>query len=896
MLFNQMEKTEKKQNSSTPNPKKAKPRIFKLRPKQQAAFIYLTHPKYWDITHIAYGGARYGGKGQTLDSVVMTPTGEKQFGELVVGDVLLNPDGSKQTITHLHPIQERDTYRVVFSDGSETVCDDGHLWYGGWRRDKSDYMDSYDNKNCVKTITELYEHTKKENLKSKRRYFHVPNIKPNLDFEQLGEITIDPYLLGVLLGDGSMRESGPIKVTGGLLDHKEMSELLTSVGFTNNQYWEKNKRFCDYRATVGYRDELKDQLTKLGVYDKLAVDKFIPKEYKYTSYENRLSILQGLLDTDGGVSKNEGRIGSVIFTSTSKQLAEDVAWISRSLGFTATTSERESKDRIEGDKVYKCKHQYTVRIVAPNGTRLFRLERKQNKIENKDTSSLLKRKVVDVIKEEKKLTRCITVSNPNSLYITNDFIVTHNSILGSYWIHHMCMNNYNVRYAAAAYDIEKSLNSTLNSMKEVSRMLGLKEGIDWTFNKKERKYTFLKTNSEVIFFGLPTKSSDLNADWLAGYTFTGAWVDESNLVDRRVLYKFFESCGRVNNSEFIASEDMTDEEKGMYPEHEAHGGFKRQIIPVKILETFNPSHEHIYDRFWVPYRDNTEKNTRFIRATVYDNLEPGDPYIKILENIEDPVQRDRMLNGSFEYNDSPSALFSNDLINDAFDRTINSEIRSAVIDVSYVGKSIDKTTIGLFNGLDLYEIREVKANTTEDLIDSLYRVIESNGIPMANVVVDANGVGNMIAASKKFIGCKSFMAHNTPVKEESGILNVFRKNQNSLAKRMYSSFASVKDQCVFELAGKFTDGLVSVSLKDRQIKTELKQELLMYENLSSGTDNPIRVTSKTVFRKRLGRSPDYSDLLVMRMYLELLDGGMKKSTPLKDRKFIKNKIDVSDYA
>lgn len=469
------------------------------------------------------------------------------------------------------------------------------------------------------------------------------------------------------------------------------------------------------------------------------------------------------------------------------------------------------------------------------------------------------------------------------------------SILGSFWLINQCINYPNVRYAAAAYDIEKSLNSTLNSIKEVCRMLGLKQDVEWSFNKKERKFKILSTNSEIIFFGLQTKSSDPKADWLAGYTFTGAWVDESNLVDRVVLYKFFESCGRVGNSVFVPSNEMTDEEKATYPEHVRYGGFKRTLIPMKVLETFNPSHEHIYDRFWVPYRDNTEVLTRFIRANVYDNLEPGDPYIKILENIEDPVQRARMLHGSFDYNNSAAALFENADIESAMSGNVSNGLLSAVVDVSYVGKDIDKTAIGFFNGLDLYKVVDIKGRTTEDLIHNIYKEIESEGIHINNVVVDANGPGNLIAGSKFFKGCRSFIAHNTAIREQSGITNIFKQNKNQLSTKMITGFGSLKDQCTFELASKFKNKEASISIQSKEVKTLIKQELLMYENLSSGTDNPIRVTSKTVFRKRLGRSPDYSDLLIMRMYLELLDEGIKKSIPLKDRKFINKLRVVSNY-
>ena len=373
---------------------------------------------FWDdhITHILFGGAMGGGKKQPLHGRILTSVGFKENRNLVVGEKIVNPNGDFQTITRIHETTIEDTYILKFSNGIKIECCGDHLFYGGWRQDKSDFTKSWDNKNCIKTAKEIYFHTKKELKKNKRRYFKIPITEP-IEFDDIYERPIEPYLLGALLGDGCITNRTNIKITTNDKDFLSIfSEPVRIVKF---------KRKNCFDIIVRRRKEIVEKLKKLNLLGANSLTKFIPKEYKIAPKEIRLALLQGLLDTDGGVSKDNG---NVKFWSINKTLAEDVAWVARSLGCYTAITKRESRMKIEGEKQYICAPCYTVYIASEDDKKLFRLSRKSS--QTKVRQKALFNTVVDVKIKDKQEMRCITVSNPNGLYITNDFIITHNSYIG----------------------------------------------------------------------------------------------------------------------------------------------------------------------------------------------------------------------------------------------------------------------------------------------------------------------------------------------------------------------------------------------------------------------------------------------------------------------------------
>src|SRR5690606_34868863 len=166
-------------------------------------------------------------------------------------------------------------------------------------------------------------------------------------------------------------------------------------------------------------------LTSVGLINKFSHEKFIPDDYKYSSIKDRIALLQGLMDTDGSVDSRTGK--DFEFTTTSPFLAQDFKWIVQSLGGTVSISTRKTKYSYNKEKRTGLLS-YRLRLSLPNNINPFRLERKSSLVKNR-TKYIPRRYIVSVESCGFENCQCILIDHPDHLYITNDCIVTHNTLL-----------------------------------------------------------------------------------------------------------------------------------------------------------------------------------------------------------------------------------------------------------------------------------------------------------------------------------------------------------------------------------------------------------------------------------------------------------------------------------
>jgi intein/homing endonuclease len=224
------------------------------------------------------------------------------------------------------------------------------------------------------------------------------------------------YLLGVLLGDGCISTTAP-SITCHIDDlynlEQEFRDLEYSIDRSGN-------KAC-IRFIGETRKDIVAELTRLGLMGAKSDTKFISREFLFSTVESRYALLQGLMDTDGTISD-----GKISYCSTSLQLAEDVRHLIRSLGGIVTLTDKDPWYYSENRERIYCKKAYILYIKHQKPEKLFRLERKKTKAADKRATPMYLR-LVDYKVEGEVTGRCITVDNPNGLYITDDFIVTHNS-------------------------------------------------------------------------------------------------------------------------------------------------------------------------------------------------------------------------------------------------------------------------------------------------------------------------------------------------------------------------------------------------------------------------------------------------------------------------------------
>ena len=313
------------------------------------------------------------GKAGSLDSDVLTPYGYVKMKDIKKGSIISTPDGYSAEVLEIFPQGKIDIYKVIFSDGTSTECSLDHLWCVKTiddRREKKPWR--------VKALKDMLHNIRQGN----KRNYSIPMINP-VHFAEKSDLLIDPYYLGLLLGDGSI------------------------IGF--------NRKFA-----ARFRKEL----IKIGIFGKRSWEKFIPKEYKYASVHNRISLLQGLMDSNGTVSKNGYKIS---FTSISLCLVNDVRFLAESLGAKVTQNERITKYKYL-ERVLNGRKSYRISISMPPHINPFKLSRKRDRVVPR-TKYKPARYINKVEYVGKKEAQCILVNHPDHLYITNNFIVTHNTFI-----------------------------------------------------------------------------------------------------------------------------------------------------------------------------------------------------------------------------------------------------------------------------------------------------------------------------------------------------------------------------------------------------------------------------------------------------------------------------------
>jgi len=344
------------------------------------------------------------GKAQPLTETVYTPIGPVPLGALQPGDYVIGANGYPTEVTGVYLQGVKEIVEVEFSDGSVVQCCKEHLWNVQTKAHK--YRETgYRTVAIGSLIGDLV------NNRGERKWF-VPVTEP-VHFEQR-DLPVDPYLLGVLLGDGGLTQNSVMFSTSDLEMVAFVEQAVAPLGL-----YPVYAAAYDWRITHGVKkreNPLKTELEKLGVC-VLAQDKHIPHMYKYGSFEQRLALLRGLMDTDGTVRKNAYHVefGAV----ASKQLAEDVCDLVRSLG--GVTRVKAQEYAAQPGKTYW-------RVAVNLSVNPFRLPRKA-RLWRRHTKQGKTKAIVDIRPAGVTPCACISVSADDGLYLTRDYTVTHNTTL-----------------------------------------------------------------------------------------------------------------------------------------------------------------------------------------------------------------------------------------------------------------------------------------------------------------------------------------------------------------------------------------------------------------------------------------------------------------------------------
>lgn len=404
------------------------------------------------LPHCLFSGTQGTGKAQPLDSRVLTPNGWRLMGELQVGNLVLTPTGAAVPVIGVFPQGEKPVYRIEFDDGKSAECCAEHLWevcHTDWRQ-KDQGVAKGIRILPLDAIKTKLDHLAK--MKSGHR-LGVPVVTP-LPFP-VASLPIDPYVLGALIGDdGCLREQGSLGFSSG--DAEMIDFIKEGLG---DAFLVNHVQFYDYRiiqtspvASQGkkgiYSNPLKNALSELNLLGCRSAGKFIPASYKMAGIEQRFSLVQGLMDTDGTVSQNGG---AVSFTTVSDQLARDVQEVIWSLGGVAKITTR-TPTYTYNSELHNGQLAFTVHIRYREPSHLFKLARKKKLC---PTNYQYKETLCNFVKsiellDMSKSMQCIAIDDPNHLYVTDCYLPTHNTSLAKLLLRALAIPAADILYINAS--------------------------------------------------------------------------------------------------------------------------------------------------------------------------------------------------------------------------------------------------------------------------------------------------------------------------------------------------------------------------------------------------------------------------------------------------------------
>ncbi len=401
------------------------------------------------------------------------------------------------------------------------------------------------------------------------------------------------------------------------------------------------------------------------------------------------------------------------------------------------------------------------------------------------------------------------------------------TFLGCVWIILNCLKYSGTRWVIGRSKLKALKETTLNTFFEVAKLMGMEAGTHYVYNAQSS--TIQIGESEVILKDLFHYPSDPNYDSLGSLEITGAFIDECNQLNVKAK-EILKSRIRYKLEEF-----------GLIP---------------KLLLTCNPAKNWTYTDYYKPSRDGTlPKHMKFIQALATDNPNISPHYIANLKTLPKNSQ-ERLLHGNWQYDDDPARLMDIEAISDIFSNDFVVEGTGYITaDIARLGN--DKTVIGVWSGMRCHTIVTIDKSTLDVVADKIEALRIKWNVRKSNTLVDEDGLG---AGVKDMLKCKGFINGSRPIKEKG-------KEPN---------FANLKAQCAYKLADMVNDGLIYVNCTQQE-RDLIMAELEVVKQKHMDKDTKLNILDKAGVKDLIGRSPDYFDMLNMKMKFTFQSSGFTSS-------------------
>lgn len=830
-----------------------------------------------------FGGSR--GGPLLVDTKVVTPFGYRRIGDLKAGDIISGTDGGMQRVIYRKDHGKLPAYKLKFVDGSEVIASYDHLWnvrktcYRSKKRILNGLSLAGDYR--VWTTQMIVDHlTKLKNGEIKNSKLLIPLCEPIKFTRSWGKYhykpASSPYVIGAILGDGCITNN----IKNGAYDamlccaDAGIVEEFRNAGLDMSNYAQKQGSIaCDYRIK---NEELRNDLEGLKLYGHDAFTKFVPDFYKFGTIETRRAVLQGLMDTDGTVDKR----GHCAFATVSEQLAKDVKFLVNSLGGLATVNKHENHYTKDGVRI-EASDYYDVYIRINHSENIFRLSRKKELCtEYNGGVSELGRRIVDFEYVGEQECCCIAVNNTNSLFMVEDFIVTHNSKSFSSLME-VLKDIKNPDFHATILRNEKDdLQSLVTDSYKVFSQFG-------TYNKSQNDMTWNFQNGGWLKFSYYAGAYQDFKTRFQGRQFAYICIDEGTqcpykkfkylLTNNRnaahIRNRFWITCNPDPESWVRKFIDWWVDEEG-YIDKDRNGVIRYCFMDGDTPDSiyWGDTREEVYeqckgiiDSLW---KDSyTElgytklemfiKSVTFIRADVSENIKLISTDASYIANLaqQDEEQRMRDLEANWNWKAAGDDMIKIEDLEAIFDNAeqTGDNIDRASADIAFTGG--DNFVMWHWRGWHCVDLVVLRLDS-KTLASVISAKLKEWGVEERNFTYDLQGIGQYL---------KGFFPDAVPFNNQAAPIAKNRSEEEGI-KFLYKD---LKSQCAWLFYKIVKDRLISIDpgLLERKYsgngfeKLPLRQILMkerkMLRRDENGDDKGFKLLPKKLAKKYVGHSPDF---------------------------------------
>lgn len=394
------------------------------------------------------------------------------------------------------------------------------------------------------------------------------------------------------------------------------------------------------------------------------------------------------------------------------------------------------------------------------------------------------------------------------------------SWLGCEWLISMCLQYPRTKWFIGREELKRLLSSTYMTFLKVCSQHKISKDT-WRLNGQ---YGYIEFNngSRIDLLDLKYLPSDPLYERFGSLEYTGGWIEEAGEIDFKAFDTLKSRIGRQLNKDYN--------------------------IKSKIFITCNPKKNWLYNIFYINWKNKTlAEDSCFIQSLYNDNPYTAEEYEFNLKSISDTGLRERLMHGNWEYDDDPSKLLEYDEIIDLWNNThVKSEgEKYLTVDVARFGR--DKTVIVYWHGLVIKTIYSYGKTSITEVVHLIKDLCQKHEVATRRVIVDEDGIGGGVVDSLST--CKGFVNNSKAFPDETGT----------------SNYANLKTQCYFKLVELIKKSQIYIEDDNVQFKDYLVQELEQLKRKDIDKDQKVRIIDKETIKENIGRSPDYSDAVMLRM-------------------------------